>query len=613
MKTIDGLIEASCNKFSAKVAIRHKPRGHWQETTYSQLWIAVCQVAAGLQAKGVAPGDRIALLGSNSPSWISSYLGILHCGGIVVPVDKDLKSAELRHVLDDCGARLLICELAALDNVADIAGDLAQLKDVVLFDANTVKHKQPPLQEKIKATVAAWRHLAKQFSIPDKDMQPLEILGREIQAMADVDLARESTGHADETPDTILPKGCKLSLFSEMIKNESPAAVHRKPEDTAVILYTSGTTGRSKGAMLSHRNIVSNIENAIPQMGADHTMHTLSFLPINHVFEQVAGTLAPLFLGGTVSIAESIKKIAQNLVEVQPTYFMGVPAVYRLLLNRIMKNISEKPLARALFGIPLTRPLIAAKVRKKLGCAPTFISGGAALDPEIALGMEKLGFTLHQGYGITETSPIISVECPGAKKLGSVGRTIPGVEVRIDAPSGDGVGEILVRGDNVMQGYYRRPEATAEAIRDGWYHTGDLGRLDTDGLLYICGRLKNLIVTPNGKNVYPEEVENELLKSPLIAEVMVYGHRIDATSEEVHAQIYPDQDAIDAYAASEAIGPLDQGAVESLIRKEVLLAGQRLADYKRIKRFTLRDDEFPKTTTRKIKRFVVEADIKTSI
>lgn len=613
MKTIDGFIEASCKKFSDKVAIRHKECGYWQETSYRQLWITVCQIAAGLQARGVVPGDRLALLGSNSPYWISSYLGILRCGGIVVPVDKDLKSAEMRHVLDDCGARLLICEPSALEIIADIAGDLSELKGVVLFDMDTVKHKQLPLQEKLKALVAAWRHLAKQFSIPDKDLQPLENLSREIQDMAGIDIGERSIGRAGAAPDAILPKGCDLSLFSDLLKDELPAAVRRDADDTAVILYTSGTTGRSKGAMLSHRNIVSNIENAIPQMGADHTMHTLSFLPINHVFEQVAGTLAPLSLGGTVSIAESIKKIAQNLVEVQPTYFMGVPAVYRLLFNRIMKNISEKPLARTLFGMSLTRPLIAAKVRKKLGCSPTFISGGAALDPEIALGMEKLGFTLHQGYGITETSPIISVECPGAKKLGSVGRSIPGVEVRIDAPNKEGVGEILVRGDNVMQGYYRRPQATAEAIKDGWYHTGDLGRLDEEGLLYICGRLKNLIVTPNGKNVYPEEVENELLKSPLIAEVMVYGHRIDATAEEVHAQIYPDQDALDAYAGREGIRPLDQDAVESLLRQEVLQAGQRLADYKRIKRFTLRDDEFPKTTTRKIKRFAVEADIKTSI
>jgi long-chain acyl-CoA synthetase len=609
VKTIDGLIENSCQRFSDKTAVRCKQDGHWQETSYRQLWLIASQVCAGLQALEVVPGDRIALLGANSPLWISSYLGILHAGGIVVPVDKELKGVEMRHVLADCGARLLICEPSSLEIVAEIAGDLSELKRIVFFDEATAGALRPPLQEKLVALTKEWKHLAQQFAIPEKERQPLENLGREIQGLMASAAGDSNDRRVAPLLGVSVPQGCELTSFSDFLAEQAPQQSKRQPDDTAVLLYTSGTTGRSKGAMLSHRNIVSNLENAIPQMGADHTMHTLSFLPINHIFEQVAGTLAPLSLGGTVSIAESLKKIAQNLVEVQPTYFMGVPAVYRLLINRIMKNITEKPLARTLFGLALTRPLIAAKVRKKLGCAPIFISGGAALDPEIAETMERLGFTLYQGYGITETSPIISMECAKAKKLGSVGRPIPGVEVRIKEPNTEGIGEILVRGDNVMQGYYRQPQATAETIKDGWYHTGDLGRLDEENLLYICGRLKNLIVTPNGKNVYPEEVENELLKSTLIAEVMVYGHRIDAVAEEVHAQIYPDHVALDAYAAESEVAPLDQSAVEALLRREVLRAGQRLADYKRIKRFTLRDSEFPKTTTRKIKRFVVEADI----
>lgn len=613
MKTIDGMIETSCRRFADKTAVRCKQNGHWQETSYRQLWLIASQVCAGLQACGVVPGDRIALLGANSPRWISSYLGILHAGGIVVPVDKELKGAEMRHVLADCGARLLICEHSSLEIVAEIAGNLFELKRIVFLDEAIAGALHPPLQENLVALTKEWQRLAKQFAIPDKERQVLENLGREIRRLMTVAAEASSNDRRTSLFEAFFPQGCELSSFSDFLSENAPQPLKRQPDDTAVLLYTSGTTGRSKGAMLSHRNIVSNLENAIPQIGADHTMHTLSFLPINHIFEQVAGTLAPLSLGGTVSIAESLKKIAQNLVEVQPTYFMGVPAVYRLLINRIMKNITEKPLVRTLFSLALTRPLIAAQVRKKLGCAPIFISGGAALDPEIAETMEKLGFTLYQGYGITETSPIISMECAKAKKIGSVGRPIPGVEVRIKEPDTEGIGEILVRGDNVMQGYYRRPQATAEAIKEGWYHTGDLGRLDEENLLYICGRMKNLIVTPNGKNVYPEEVENELLKSPLIAEVMVYGHRIDAAVEEVHAQIYPDQVALDTYAATEGVAPLDQSAVEALLRQEVLRAGQRLADYKRIKRFTLRDSEFPKTTTRKIKRFVVEADIKATV
>ncbi len=186
---------------------------------------------------------------------------------------------------------------------------------------------------------------------------------------------------------------------------------------------------------------------------------------------------------------------------------------------------------------------------------------------------------------------------------------MPGIEVSIHEPNAEGVGEIWAKGPNIMLGYYNNQEATNNAITDGWYHTGDLGRIEEDGYLSICGRVKNLIVTANGKNVYPEEIENEISNSPFIAEIMVYGHKVDTTSEEVYAMIYPDQDALDAYAAETGSGSFTPEETEGLLRKEILERGKNLADYKRIKRFTLRDVEFPKTTTRKIKRFVVEADI----
>jgi long-chain acyl-CoA synthetase len=201
------------------------------------------------------------------------------------------------------------------------------------------------------------------------------------------------------------------------------------------------------------------------------------------------------------------------------------------------------------------------------------------------------------------------VETPKVKRLGTVGKPMPGVEVKIHEPNIEGVGEIWAKGPNIMLGYYNNQEATNEVITEGWYHTGDMGCLEDDGLLRICGRVKNLIVTANGKNVYPEEVENEISNSDFIAEIMVYGHKVDETSEEVYAMIYPDHDALDAYAKENASGALDPQEIENLIRQEVLERGKNLADYKRIKRFTLRDTEFPKTTTRKIKRFVVEADI----
>lgn len=536
MQTIDSLIRESSERQGSKAALRHKAGGVWQEVSYGTLWKRSGRIAAWLLREGFRPGDHAALMAPSSPEWVAAYLGVLRAGGVVVPIDKELKHAELRHILFDSDARAIFSEGVWLEMVQEIAADLPSLS--------------------LLATLSP--------------------------ALLEQDGLRE---------DPKLP------------------GEPRQADDTAVILYTSGTTGRAKGAMLSHANIVSNIQGAIHHLKLDSSIHTLSFLPINHVFEQVCGILLPLALGGTVSFCESLKKLGENLAEVRPTFLLGVPAVYRMLLDRIMKGIDARKLSRYLFTLPLTRPIITSKVRQAFGSGTILISGGAALDPAIAEGLTRVGLTIFQGYGITETSPIISAEHPGATRLGTVGHLLRGITVRIDAPNEDGVGEILVRGPNVMKGYYRNPQATAEVLADGWYRTGDLGSLDDDGFLTLCGRVKNLIVTPNGKNVYPEEVENELLKSPFIAEAMVYGHRVGPMAEEVYAILYPDQEALDSYCGNNGNCPMSEKDVEALLRGEVQAACGVLADYKRVRKFTIREDEFPKTTTRKIKRYEVEANV----
>ena len=559
MQTIVEMIEESCRRFPGKAALRQKVCDLWQDISYQSLWNASDRIAAGLRKNGFKEGDHAALLAPSSPRWVIAYLGVLKAGGVVIPIDKELKSIELRHILTDCDARVLFTDHPHLDTVLEIVGGLPSLSRILTLD---------PLAQEGDASFAPLRTMVK--------------------------------GAAGEV---------RVQTFEELLQDGELTPVKRRPSDIAVILYTSGTTGRAKGAMLSHGNIVSNIRGAIAHLSLDESIHTLSILPINHVFEQVCGILLPLSLGGTVSFCESLKKIGDNLAEVKPTFFLGVPALYRMFLDRIMKSIGAKPLSRLLFSFPVTRPLVTAKIRERFGTGTIFISGGAALDPAIAEGLEKLGLTLIQGYGITETSPIISAECAGQRRSGSVGRVLPGIEVRIDTPDDEMVGEILVRGPNVMQGYYRDPLATAEALPDGWYRTGDLGRLDPDGFLTICGRVRNLIITPNGKNVYPEEVENELLKSPYIAETMVYGRKVAPVTEEIHALIYPDPEALDELARKQGKGRLTAAEVDSLLRLEVHAACAGLANYKRVKTFTICGDEFPKTTTRKIKRFVVEADL----
>ncbi len=620
MKTVDSLIRVSCTRHQNRPAMREKVSGRWIATSYSRLWSASERIASGLQRKGLKPGDRVALLAPSSSRWVMAYLGILAGGAIAVPIDKDLKSGELKHILGDCGARIIFTTESYLDTLLDIMGDLPRLADIVLIDHNLFPHGgNSEAGEAINSLITEWQQLRKELALPPERVRRLEELANRAHYL----LSRRGRDKPGNKPvfDIFhsafrlrqdLIKKRHLLGFDDLSNTAPPSASLSGPDTPAIILYTSGTTGRSKGAILSHGNLASNILGAREHFGLDQTMHTLSFLPINHVFEQVCGILLPLALGGTISFAESLKKLGENLTEVKPTFFLGVPAVYRAFYDRIMKNIRSRTLSNTLYGIPFTRALVTSKVKTLLGQGTVFISGGAALDPEVAKGFLDLGVSIYQGYGITETSPVIAAEAPGNMALGTVGKPLKGVSVSIKDPNPEGVGEILVKGPNVMLGYYNNPAATSEAIRDGWYHTGDLGRIDGQGNLSVCGRLKNLIVTPNGKNVYPEEVENELLSSPFIAEAMVYGHKVSPSAEEVYAMIFPNQDTVDDYARENDLYPMTEEQLEKLIRSEVLEVGKRLADYKRIKKFTLRESEFPKTTTRKIKRFAVEAQISTA-
>ncbi len=619
MTTIDALVRESLARYPLKTALREKTEGRWGETSYRELHMLSDGVAAGLRGSVFAPGDRAAVIGPSSIRWLAAYLGILRAGGIVVPVDKELKSAELRHILTDCEAGSVFVAPSCLESILEIVEDLPCVTRIVTLDGRSCADEATPrerlLLHRIREELnGILEELPLSRGQSDRLRELIDRIPPTVQGNGETSpgkvMPEEFLSPSAAAATELLRRGRLLS-FEEFIRPGKTPGPPRSSADPALILYTSGTTGRSKGAILSHGNIVSNIRAASAHFNLDSTIHTLSFLPINHVFEQVCGVLLPLSLGGTVSCAESLKKLGENLVEVRPTFFTGVPAVYRLFHDRILKNIRGKALSKLLFSMPVTRGLVTSKVKKNFASGTTFISGGAALDPDIARGLMRLGFTIFQGYGVTETSPVISAETAGRARLGSVGPLLEGVEVRIDGPDEHGVGEIVVRGPNVMQGYFRNPQATQEVLTDGWYRTGDLGRLDGDGYLYICGRVKNLIVTPNGKNVYPEEVEIELLKSRYIAEAMVFGHKVDAISEEVHALVYPNQEALDDYERERGAGPMTEADVEALIRGEVLAAGRNLADYKRVRKFTLREDEFPKTTTRKIKRFAVEAEVST--
>ncbi|SEA67307.1 long-chain acyl-CoA synthetase [Desulfuromusa kysingii] len=619
MQTIDQLIQLSCQKNTDKIALRYKYKGQWQPLTYNKLWSTVEKLAAGLQQLGIEEKAHVALLGVSSPRWVMSYLSVLRRGCVAIPIDKELKATELRHILNDSDAQAIFVGQPQFETLLDVIDDLPQLKKIILIDASlseVIDHSD--VSDVMDNLSKQWKDLVQTLNIAPELCKPVE----EAAIEAHLVLTGQKEQHGKQHKSTNFLAETEISR-NRLLKEERlysykdifhdvplPPATHI-PKDRAVVLYTSGTTGRSKGAMLSHQNLVSNIQAACQRFNLDSSIKTLSFLPINHVFEQVCGVLVPLSLGGEVNFAESIKKLGDNLNEIKPTFLLGVPAVYRLLYGRIMKNIESKSSSRLLYKFPLTRKIVTAKIKQAVGINTTFVSGGAALDPAIAEGFHNLGLNLLQGYGITETSPVISAESPTKNKPGTVGEPLEDIEVKIDNPNAEGEGEILVKGPNVMLGYYKNAKATAEILSNGWYHTGDLGKIDEDNMLSICGRVKNLIVTPNGKNVYPEEVENHLLKSPYIAEIMVYGHKISATAEEVYAIIFPEEEALFALNKELESGPMGAAEIEALIRKEVLTYGKDLADYKRVKKFTLREDEFPKTTTRKIKRYIVEPEIST--
>ncbi len=538
--------------------MRWKVEERWKAITYGEFYEWARDIGTGLVRLAMKPKDRVALLSHNSPGWVISYFGILLNGGIVVPIDKELKASELRHILDDSSAKFIILSSDYVETLCEVIDLLPSLERVILLD--------PMMGDKWDSQASG------DYPLPDMG-------------------------------------GVKHVGIDHIRHNDTFIHHELERDDIVAIVYTSGTTGRSKGVVLTNRNIVSNIQSFVEHAGVDEGIHTLSILPINHIYEATCGILAPIYLGGTISFCEGLKKVASNISEVKPNFVLGVPALYEKMYNRIMRKIDSNLFSRMLFPTKLLRGIVTRRIQRELGKDIRFISGGAALDPEIAKGIRELGFKIFQGYGITETSPVISFEYDGMTKEGSVGKPIPGVEVRIHDPNEEGVGEVLVKGPNVMKEYFNNPEATEAALVDGWYCTGDLGSIDDEGFLYVKGRVRNLIVTANGKNVYPEEVEQELLKSPYIEEVMVYGQKVSPFVEEVYALVYCNQEAIDLYAEEKGLEPMTPGDIEELIKAEIKECGKNLATYKRAKKVRIRHEPFPKTSTRKIKRYTLGEEI----
>jgi len=578
---IADVLRESAQRHRYRPCLRIFSEGRFSGLSYEELDRFVDFFAAGIIARGIEARRRICIVSENRPEWVISYLGSLRAGCTAVPLDSLLKPEDLRYLVRRAQAGMVVSSGKFAKDLEDLRGSGKLGPDIVCFD---VRGHVPTTGEGVEK------------SDDSEDV--------------------ESSGSFDDL----------LASGEQALKKGAPCERRVPEHEEAVLIFTSGTTGVAKGVVLSHRNICFDVTAVLGSVLLRQDDRLLSVLPLHHTLESTAGLLAPLSRGASITYARSLrsKEILADLHACRATVFISVPLMYEKMATGIKRGISQSPLEKRLCARFLLWSAKSIKktlgvdaglwflksLRKKAGldCLRIAVSGAAPLRADVQNFFGILGVPILEGYGLTEASPVVSVNQVGRLKPGSVGRPIPGVEVRIADPDAQGIGEILVRGDNVMQGYLESPEATSRVLSQGWLSTGDLGRLDEEGYLYICGRSKNVIVTQAGKKIFPEEVEAALAKSPFVSEVMVVGAKSSTSGrEEVHALIYPDFEQLQLYAEENHIR-LDEELIKEIIRSEIRKLCAVLSDYKRVKNFTIRGEEFPKTSSKKIKRQVLSAD-----
>jgi long-chain acyl-CoA synthetase len=553
IKDLKDMLESSAAIYGNKAAFlaKSKDKPDYYPISYSQYLSDVNAFGTALIHMGLK-GGKIALIGENRYEWSISYLGVVNGTGIIVPLDKELPAHEIETLIERSKA------------------------DAIIY-SGSVKGKIDPLLEKETSL--------RYFICMDADLAGGKVLSHS----------------------SVLEKG--HALIKEGNREFLDAQIDR--EAMNMLLFTSGTTDKSKAVMLSHKNIAENLMNMCSMLYIDEKDVFLSILPIHHTYECTCGFLCQIYRGCTIAYCEGLRHIVKNLKESGCTMMLGVPLVFESMYRQIMNNaIKQKGKFAIKFALGLSNTLLklGIDIRKKLfkqihealgGKVRMFISGAAGIDPQIAKGFRELGISLVQGYGLTECAPIVALNRDCNYKDEAAGLPLPNLEVEIYQPDEDGIGEIRCRGSSVMLGYYENPEATNEVLRDGWFYTGDSGFIDKDGFVHITGRKKNVIITGNGKNVYPEEIETLLNRSPYIKESLVYGQGQSDGDTVVCAKIVPDHEKIDEdIKNNDAPG----ATVEEIIDKEIRRVNKDLVSYKHIKHFSLQDEEFIKTTTRKIKR-----------
>ncbi|MDD2190068.1 MAG: AMP-binding protein [Eubacteriales bacterium] len=551
------MLISSAELFGDNIAfhVKDKVGGSYRGITYNEVKSDTDALGTALTSMGLK-GKNISIIGDNRYEWAISYLSTVCGTGVAVPLDKELNASELEQLIKEADVECMIYTQKYESVFLDMkARGETNLKYLINMDQKISDEQRLSWWELIAAGKVLIENGNKEF----------------LDAVID----RDAMG---------------------------------------VILFTSGTTGISKGVMLSHGNIAEDLMASPTLLEVKPTDVFFSVLPLHHTYECTCGFLMPLFRGASVAYCEGLKYIVKNLSEARPTIFLGVPLLIEGLYKKIWKNAKKTGKAKT-----LKRVIAINRKTKKIGIdlAPVFfkqiialfggrmkviICGGAAIDPEVLQGIRDFGINAVQGYGLTECAPICALNPDKYPKNDSAGYAPPGFGLKIHEPDPEtGIGEICAEGGNVMLGYFNNPQATAEVLKDGWFHTGDMGYMDKDNFVYITGRIKNVIITKNGKNIYPEELEYYLGKIPYVSESLVWGKDNEESGETlISASIRADYEEV-----AEALGEnYKDEEVTALIWKEIDKLNTQLPFFKRIKKVDIRKEEFDKTTGKKIKRFV---------
>jgi long-chain acyl-CoA synthetase len=555
--SIQDMLIKSAELYKDKFALEDLTTYPISKLSYKELLDHVLRFGKGLENLGIKPRTHISLIGENRVQWGLAYLTAMAFNHVIVPIDKNLSANEILNIIHESDSEAIIFSETFTSMLKESKGIFKNLKCFISMDSLSENEWVYSMPQLIKETLPA---------------------------------------HVSELP--------KIDA-----------------DEVAEIIFTSGSLGRAKGVMLSQKNIASNLMSMTKMIRINKEDRFLSVLPAHHTYECTCGFLCPLFMGSSVHYARSLKTVAEDMQKAKPTIFLGVPLLYDKLFKRVMKNIQEDKIKSKVVPPLLKISSLAKKVGwkslpKKIfkelhekfgGAIRLFIVGGAAPDPKVAKGLREFGFNFVQGYGLTETSPILTLNQIDNYKDDAAGIPLSGIEIKINQPDADGVGEIFAKGPSIMLGYYKNEMLTNEVMENGWFKTGDLGYMDEDGFLHIAGRKKNVIIAKDGKNVFPEEIEDLLHRSPYILEVLVMGERDAKHDEIISAQIVIDAEAFIEYSNKNNV-QITKELIHNIISKEIKQANKELPVYKQIRKFHIREKEFEKTTTQKIKRYLINKE-----